>query len=590
MNSSIFSPEPLKKIFSYFIIILLIGCFENIAFSQVSFNEVAFRNMTESERYRFVHDYPFWKLVEVKQLTTTLDKMREIAETNKDYRTQLALQYYTFLVAGNVGFKIPNGKSFNDVLIDMQKLATQKGYEIEALAASFYLTNSLYLGKKIAVEQYYVDEQHCLEKIQSIGFEKFRDYNVVAILFDFSKGLWDLGDLDKAYQYLHIAERFVEPTTEGGFYYTQVYSYLQAYWKSKNDYNKSIMYAKKILNFHQNLHPDLPEHKHWNYFWRHFSSIDIASLLIDQGKIEEGEFYANSGYKLIKTQLSTDTTVSKQAEYDALMVLIPIKLKLGKTNEVSSLLDRATAIKNNLEPKGLLDYFKPLRLYKYSAEYNEKKGNNVTALRYMHLAQALEDSLDSRNDLQKVSQMQLRYEVEKYAEHLKMIENEKQLQKYLRNAVIVILLLSLVLVYVNHQRLQQKHHQKEKELETAQNELQFQTHHFRKMSELAENLRRENEKLSTNGTQSEYLQQLITSTILTEEGWTNFKRMFEKVYPGYIQAQKEKYPDLTNAETRLLMLEKLDLSAQEMADMIGVNKNTIHQTRLRLRRKISDRT
>jgi DNA-binding CsgD family transcriptional regulator len=59
----------------------------------------------------------------------------------------------------------------------------------------------------------------------------------------------------------------------------------------------------------------------------------------------------------------------------------------------------------------------------------------------------------------------------------------------------------------------------------------------------------------------------------------------KKVHPGYMQSVKEKYPDLTNAELRLLMLEKLDLSTQEMANMIGVNKNTIHQTRLRLRKK-----
>ena len=147
----------------------------------------------------------------------------------------------------------------------------------------------------------------------------------------------------------------------------------------------------------------------------------------------------------------------------------------------------------------------------------------------------------------------------------------------------------IAFAYVNLRRLHQQHRQKEIELQTAQNELNSLTNHFRKMSELMENLRQENEKLSANDSQSEYLQQLITSTILTDEGWTNFKIIFEKVYPGYIQIQKEKTPELTNAETRLLMLEKLGLSTQEMANMIGVNKNTIHQTRLRLRRKTNDR-
>jgi len=581
---------PLKKSSLFLIVTLLFACgFSNTSFSQPSFNEGSFRNMTAKERYRFVHDYPFWKVYDVKKLSTILTQMVGIAVEKKDYHSELALKYYTSLVSGKVGFKIPKGKNANDVLTEMQKIAIQQGYEVEDVVAFCYLTNNLYLGQKLSKEQYYVDVQHCFEQLQRVGFEKFKDYNVAGLLFNFGKCLWDLGDLDKAYQYLSIAERFIEPTVEGGFHYTQVLNYLQTYWQKKKDYNKAIFYAKKILVYHQNLQVEELEQKFWNRFWLNFSALDIASLLIEQGKIKEGEFYANKGYQLIKTQFSLDSIVSMQAEFDVLMVLIPIKLKLGKTHEVNTLLERATTIKNNLSPKGLLDYFKPLKLYKYSSEYQEEQGNFAAALHYTHLAQKLQDSLNLRNDAQKLSQMQLRYEVEKYAGHLKMIENEKQLQKYLRNAVLVILLLVVGFAYVNLRRLHHKHRQKEKELANAQYDLNSLTQHFRKMSDLAENLRHENEKLITNDNQNEYLEQLISSTILTDEDWTNFKVMFEKVHPGYIQVQKEKYPDLTNAETRLLMLEKLDLSAQEMANMIGVNKNTIHQTRLRLRRKTNDR-
>jgi hypothetical protein len=581
---------PLKKSFLYLIAILLfVCCFSTLSLSQPSFNEEIFRNMTAKERYRFVHDYPFWKINNGVQLSALLTQMVDITAAKKDYHTILALNYYTSLITGKAGFKIPNGKNANEVLSEMQRIATQQGYEIEELVASHYLTNSLYLGQKLSNEQYYVDVQHRFEQLQSIGFEKFRDYNVAGILFNFSKFLWDLGDLDKAYQYLSIAERFIEPTVEGGFHYTQVLSYLQTYWKNKKDYNKSIAYAKRILNYHQNFHVEDPELKFWNHFWQNFSSIDIASLLIEQGKIKEGELYANKGYELIKEQYSLDSMVSKQAKFDALMVLISIKLKLGKMNEVNALLQRATTIQKDLEPKGLLDYFKPIKLYKYSSEYQEKQGNFAAALRYTHLAQKLQDSLNRRNDAQKLLQIKLGYEVEKYVEHLKMAESEKQLHKYLRNAVLLLLLLVLGLGYGNLQRLHHKHLKKGKELEVAQYDLNSMTQHFRKMSELAENLRYENEKLSANGSRGEYLEQLITSTILTDEGWTNFKLMFEKVYPGYIKGQKEKYPDLTNAEIRLLMLEKLDLSVQEMANMIGVNKNTIHQTRFRLRRKTNER-
>ena len=578
-----------KTLFYFITIALFIGNSRHLSFSQTSFNESNFRKMSPAERYHFVHSYQFWKIEDGNQLSTIISKMEGIAIGDNDYHTELALKYYTYLVSGNKGFRISKGRNSNDVLTEMQTLASEHGYKVEQIVASCYLINSLYWGKKLSNEQYYVEVQNNFEQLKNIGFEKFRDYNISAILFNFGRSLWGLGDFDKAYEYLSIAEQFIEPTIEGGFHYTQVLSYLQTYWKDKKDYNKSIAYAKRILKFHQNFHSNDPELKRWNYFWLNFASIDMASLLIEQGKLSESEIYASKGYKLIKTQLSIDTTVSQQAEFDALLVLIPIKLKLGKINEVHLLLERAIAINSNLAPKGLLDYFKPLRLYKYLAEYHEKQGSFANALRYTHLAQTLQDSLYRRNDAQKLSQIKLRYEVEKYAGHLKMVENEKQLQKYLRNAILIILLLVVAFGYVNLRRLHIQHRQKETELKSAQQELNALTNHFRKMSELMENLKHENEKLSANDSQSEYLQQLITSTILTDEGWTNFKLMFEKVYPGYIQIQKEKFPELTNAETRLLMLEKLGLSAQEMANMIGVNKNTIHQTRLRLRRKTNDK-
>lgn len=547
--------------------------------------------MSATQRYRYVHDYPFWKVDDVNQLSSLVAQMVDVADSKRDYHTQVALDYYLALVGNKANFKFPKGKpaSILGAWEAMQKTAIQQGYDVEALIAAASLTNSLYLGQRISSEQYYVEMQRSLEQLQEIGFEKCRDYNIASILFDFSKCLWDLGDFDKAYLYLRIAERYIEPTIEGGFHYTQVLSYLQTYWKNKKEYDKSMVYAKRILAFHQNFRSDLPEHKYWSEFWLNFASIDIASLLLDQGKIKEGEVYASKGFQLIKSRLSLDTIVSKQAEFDALMILIPVKLKLKKIKEVAPLLKLANSIKTSLEPNGKLDYFKPLRLYKYSSEYYEKVGAYAEALRFTHLAQTLQDSLNRRNDAQKLSQMQLRYEVEKYANHVKAIESEKQLQKYLRNAIILILLLILWLVYVNHQRLRHKHREQESELETAQKELAWQTKHFRNMSELIENLRQENEKLNASDNQREHFEKLISSTILTDEGWTNFKRMFEKVHPGYMQSVKEKYPDLTNAELRLLMLEKLDLSTQEMANMIGVNKNTIHQTRLRLRKKTLDR-
>ena len=165
------------------------------------------------------------------------------------------------------------------------------------------------------------------------------------------------------------------------------------------------------------------------------------------------------------------------------------------------------------------------------------------------------------------------------------MESEKQLQQWLRNAALVILLLVALLAFGNYQRLQAKSRQALAELETARSNLETFTQGFREKSDLVDHLRIEIEKLSRSGERSDYLEKLTQSTILTEEDWLEFKLLFEKVHPHFIAGQKNIYPDLTPAETRLLVLEQLNLSTHEMANMLGVSKNTINQTRSRLRRK-----
>ncbi len=566
-------------------ILLFLYCFQQISLAQHGWNEQAFKTMSPPERYRFVHDYPFWKIGSGADLTSLLHRMAAIAKEENDRHTLLALKYSVCQVSGTEGFKMPEGKNGTAILTEMEAEAKKSGYEVEEVVAHHYLVNDLSAAKRLTNEQHYVEVQKTFERMEALGFERFKDYDVVSILFSLSKFLWDLGDTDKAFKYLTLAEHYIEPTEEGGFYYTQVLSYLQTYWKQQKDYDKSIGYAQEILQFHQNLQTGDTEGQLWSRFWQNFAAIDIAEMLIEQGKIAEGEAYAKKGYELSKGQNSLNTIVSFQNEFSALMLLIPIKLKLGKMDEADALLRRASDIQKSLEPQGQLDYFKPIKLYQHFSKYHEMQGDANAALRYTRLAQALQDSLDRKNDARKLAQAQQRYEAEKYAERLRMVENEKQLQKMLRNAVFVILLLVLALAFGNHRRLQLKRRQKEAELEAAKKDLESLTQGFREKSELVENLRLENEKLTDQGRHSEYLEQLTNATILTEDDWTRFRAVFEKAHPGFIAQQKERFPDLTPAETRLLVLDKLDLSAQEMANMLGVNRNTINQTRLRLRRK-----
>ena len=89
----------------------------------------------------------------------------------------------------------------------------------------------------------------------------------------------------------------------------------------------------------------------------------------------------------------------------------------------------------------------------------------------------------------------------------------------------------------------------------------------------------------SQGQQVETLEQLRKKTILTEDDWSEFKTLFDKVYPDFINNLYKQNQDITHAEVRLLALSQLNLRDHEMANMLGVSIDAIRKTRYRFRKK-----
>jgi len=83
------------------------------------------------------------------------------------------------------------------------------------------------------------------------------------------------------------------------------------------------------------------------------------------------------------------------------------------------------------------------------------------------------------------------------------------------------------------------------------------------------------------------LEHLNKTTILTDEDWDKFKKLFEQVHKGYFIRLKEKLPDLTQAEIRLMCLSKLKLDTKQIIEILGVSLNTVKSLRHRLRKKLN---
>lgn len=142
------------------------------------------------------------------------------------------------------------------------------------------------------------------------------------------------------------------------------------------------------------------------------------------------------------------------------------------------------------------------------------------------------------------------------------------------------------MAYFIYRHIHIKRQQAITSLATAEQNLESVNNNAQEQSHMVDKLHLEIEKLEHSDERKTCMEQLLHSTILTEDDWVQFRHLFEKIYPNFIEEQKALFRNLTPTEIRILVLDKLDLNLQEMANMLGVSKNAIHQTRYRLKRKI----
>lgn len=86
--------------------------------------------------------------------------------------------------------------------------------------------------------------------------------------------------------------------------------------------------------------------------------------------------------------------------------------------------------------------------------------------------------------------------------------------------------------------------------------------------------------------ESDFQENLYNQRILTDDDWRAFKIYFEKTYPNYLQRVRSKLVNLSEAEERLFLFIKLNLTRKEMAAILGISVDSVKKTRYRLRKRL----
>lgn len=240
-------------------------------------------------------------------------------------------------------------------------------------------------------------------------------------------------------------------------------------------------------------------------------------------------------------------------------------------------------------------------LYDLNAQYYRSISNYKTALLYRDSADAYTDSVNEKFNSAITEQVQKQIDDERASVLMSKLNYDKAKMRLTRNGLIagVVLVAIIAWLIVARQRLAYSTKQAlmeadqkliASELDAAQKQLTDFTKRLKEKNKVieafAEDVKNIKAESAANEDKENILPQLLNATILTEEEWSEFKKLFEKVHTGYITRIQHRFPDISQSDLRFLVLSKLGLNNKEMAAILGVRPDTLRTNKYRFRKKI----
>lgn len=422
-------------------------------------------------------------------------------------------------------------------------------------------------------ESYFEEYNEIIDFVKDIKQEDYPD--LTEIHRRLGNAYYYFGDYENAVKYFKMA--IVHPETSQNFYFlAHSLNGLGLCYQKFEKPDSADYFFKQILR--QKYNPRMEE---WD---------GIVS-----GNLARSETMRKNYDKAIPLFIKDIHIALKHEDFGlasgALTSLAEIYIEKNRFPEAKSALDSAY---NYIKLSGQTDRFHSY--FPILSRWYVSTGNKAQALAYMDSAETAINNYNKKFNSLKLMRVQ-----QKIANQQLQLEKANLKSERYRNQLYLVLLIGSILffiliAYAYRRRQQIKLYKKEVELKRKENQLQVTRHDLQvaqlNLDNFMKSVFEKNELILDLTDQlkiqekSPELEQLRNSIILTQNDWDTFQKLFEEVYPGYRFHLKEKHPNLTSAELRYLLLEKLQLSTKEMASMLGVSPNAVQVTRHRLQKKI----
>jgi tetratricopeptide (TPR) repeat protein len=346
-----------------------------------------------------------------------------------------------------------------------------------------------------------------------------------------------------------------------------------SYLKLKK-YDQAILSFKWILkNNKYALNPNA---------WKGISLCNLGKVYYSIGNNDKAIPYLTEGVQIVK----------QEAIYDnlAFASVILAKIYISKKNSFEA--KRYLNIVKTTNDKISSTYIS-YSLNKVFSNYYQQEGNSKLSLFHLQLANTYKDSLDDNKNKNKKFKAEMNFEKEKHILIVNQINNKIKNQRIIEIIMFFFTLLLLTTLYVFYDRSKLKHKIQKKELAEKNtiitSELELAYIKLDKFTQIRIQNDHEKHRNSHNIKNNENIisKLIYESNLNTENDWSEFKRLFEKAHPKYIQNIKIKLPKISAAELRFMTVYKLNLSINEMSLILNISPDAVRKSKKRLSLKIA---
>lgn len=395
------------------------------------------------------------------------------------------------------------------------------------------------------------------------------------------------------------------------------------------EYEKGIAYLKKALSFSTPLSSETAALKdNIGLFYIKTNKLDQAMQNFEQAlvvatKIKDtirqakvlgnmADLYRiNKNYKKAIGFLHHDIYLSKKSGNNmntmyALLRLTDIYLETGDIDKA-----RLSAMSARSIAQSKI-YFKGSELEATTLllKIAKKTGNGGEELKLRRQIDSLSAGLKIPESGSRINELNWEMQRQNFNEELNKERARLEKAGFVRNAILVLVFLLSVSAGVyflklrktNKKALEDYHstlqylageqQRSETKLREANNSLSAYTTYLSEKNQQIQRLESEIANIKTafnSNEKNDELNNLLESHLMTDENWNKFKNAFAREHTDYYLDLITNYKELTEANLRIVLLQKLGLNNVETANLLGITVDAVKKAKQRLKKKFDGR-